>query len=221
MHGMFTGIEQMESSGGEPYPLPGTYLLAFESCATGTSKRQGSPFIARNYLILDSNNPERPAGTRMGFVDMLAQYREVKLANFKTELAALFRVSESQVTEQACNDLFTDGGARMKHRVFVKVTCTNENKASGGLFTKARWSALDDNGLAHAARRLQEVTAAGFVPKALPAQPQQQPQTSPPQWQPQPQTAQSQQPWQPQQQPQAAPQQPSPWPPPPVDDIPF
>jgi len=61
--GLFSGVANAEVTGGGVYFLPGKYRVEIEAVKTVKSSKNGKAYWVNECLILESNCPERPAGT--------------------------------------------------------------------------------------------------------------------------------------------------------------
>ncbi len=134
--GVFGKIKDAHSNGGGIYFLPGKYALECRANKTGTT-REGRAFFVCEFTILESSNPERPAGTSVSMMVMLDKYIETALGNIKGYIAALYDIPEVEVDEAGVEALVAadNPGAGIK----VRAIASNTKTKAGKDFTKVQF----------------------------------------------------------------------------------
>lgn len=131
--GRFSGIESASSSEGGVYLLPGAYRLKVDAIKTGTSRKKRDFFVAE-FSILESNNPERPAGTKASWMVMLDL--DTALGNIKDFLETL---SGGDVDEEGVE--LAVSAANPFAGLEIKASAANVKTKKGTDFTKVQWEA--------------------------------------------------------------------------------
>lgn len=97
---IFAGVESAQVFGGGVYVIPGNYLVWIDLVKERKSSSSSERFFIAELVILESDNPKRPVGSRMSYTI------KASLANFlgdvKAFIAAGFNIKHEQVTERGC-----------------------------------------------------------------------------------------------------------------------
>ena len=139
--GLFGGIEKAQTSVGGNYLRPGTHLLELTRIKVGKT-RKGVDFLAVDFVVLESSNPEHPVGSTVNWFN--GADKDGFLSNAKSLAVALLgsaageEVDEKTVTEETMESLCTDDGEEVKG-VRVKADAFHTPTKKGGTYTKILW----------------------------------------------------------------------------------
>lgn len=97
MSGIFDGLNDAKPSAGGVYFEPGTYTVEVLECKAGTTRKKVK-FFAVDCKILESSNPNRPAGTSASWFVKIEEDTPA-LANIREFLSIAFNVPIEEVDE--------------------------------------------------------------------------------------------------------------------------
>jgi len=152
----FEDIGNSDGRTGGVYPLPGIYPILFvDVIKMIVSRKKDNVFIAE-FDILQSDVPERPAGSRMAWA---ANFRhDATAGSVKAFLAAVMNCDQSEVDAEgsrlACSD------KNPCHGRLIRLEATQTKTKSNNDFTLCAWRPIPDEIQKEAMERRK---AAGFV----------------------------------------------------------
>lgn len=130
--------------------LPGRYICETEGCKLHKSNKDGILRFIANLRVVQSDNPERPAGSNMDWVMPITDpYRETKLGAIRGYVAASLVVPVEDVKQQHMPEVCGPKQILVGSR--VKVWAKETTKKNGQPFTKCMFNSFNpanDNGIA-------------------------------------------------------------------------
>tara|TARA_Y100000114_G_C11693074_1_gene294556 strand:- start:113 stop:526 length:414 start_codon:yes stop_codon:yes gene_type:complete len=135
--GLFDGIESVEVTQRSEYLQAGSYVLEIQAIKEGTS-RKGEDYFLSEFKIIESSNPELPAGAPVTWMYM--KRFDSFLKGVKAFIASAANCRVDEVTSEICAAAISDKQPLVGAKVsaFAKDVPTQ----SGGTFTKVTFSAV-------------------------------------------------------------------------------
>ena len=137
--GLFDGIEKVEVAQRSEYLQPGSYVLEIQAIKEWSS-RKGEDYFLSEFKIIESSNPQLPAGAPVTWMTM--KRFDSFLKGVKAFIASAAKCTVDEVTESICAAAISSdqplAGARVS--AFAK----NVTTKAGGDFTKVTFQALHD-----------------------------------------------------------------------------
>lgn len=130
--GKYSQIKEARTSEGGIYFLPGVYKVQVLRVKEGKT-RKGDDFVVVESKILESSNPERPAGLDVGWMLMLKQ--DMAMINLKQFLQAA--LDEENVTEDDVLEAIGEDNPLAGLELGVQASTIQTR--SGNPFTKVTW----------------------------------------------------------------------------------
>lgn len=152
----FSRIEDSEGRTGGIYPMPGIYQVLYVDVVKMIRSRKGEDVFIAEFDILQSDVPERKAGTRMSWA---VNFRhDASPGNVKAFLAAVMNSEQSEVdgksAQLACSD------KNPCHGRLVRLEAVQTKTKAGNDFTLCNFRPIPDDMQAKAAELRAE---AGFA----------------------------------------------------------
>ncbi len=167
----FEMIGTAEVNEGGVYFLPGIYIASVELMTMRRTERDNHRKFIAEFIILQSNNQARPAGTKVGWVrDLDGRYPKANAGEVRGLLAATMNCAVEQV--DASGSRYAVSPENPTRGRIVRVEAFNKD---GSDFTKTRFFGLDDAQQAAGQQLLQSIMNQTQIAAS---QPQQQPQQS-------------------------------------------
>lgn len=143
MSSMFSGVESVQLNNRAPYITPGLYLLRCKLNKQGTSRKK-IPFFVAEFEVLESNNPDHPAGSSVNWMIQFPPLDPDKcrmaLGNVKSYASALMDTPTSEVTEEGLEDLTS--AANPAEGFKIRAEAFNKPTRNGSPFTHVIWSTV-------------------------------------------------------------------------------
>ncbi len=156
----FDRIGGANVSKGGVYPLPGVYPVVQVDKLVMKKNRNNEDIFIAELDILQSNVPERVAGSSMSWICNLTKHKDMAPGNVRGFIAALMNVATEQVGSNEAR--IACGPGNPCHGRLVRLEAVNiKTKNTGNDFTKCNWQPIADDGQAQAAELR---AAAGFPP---------------------------------------------------------
>lgn len=140
--GLFGGVEKAQVSKGGVYVLPGAFIVAIDSIKHVLSRKKEDLYCVE-MVVLDSNNDERPEGSKMSW--MVNFKHDSALGNIKEFLAVVKGESEDDITEDDCEESWSEENPYAG--TALRLNAANVKTKSGGDFTKCSWSEVTEEDL--------------------------------------------------------------------------
>lgn len=125
---LFKGISKVEVKGRKNWFPVGTFLVEV-NCVKEHIKQTGQRFFIVEFKILESSNPQKPAGSSAEFVESF-KYIEKGLARVKQFIVAAsgINANEEEVDEKVCELVVSEKQplAKKKLRVVTKLSKTGK-----------------------------------------------------------------------------------------------
>lgn len=135
--GVFGKIKDAKPSQGGVYILPGVYKVQVQACKAGQA-RDGRDFFVAELLVLESDNPDRPVGCSMSWMQMVdKRYEETALGNIKTFISVLTQTPSHEVDEAGVELIVS--AANPCAGMMIKASAVNITTKKGDPFTKVTW----------------------------------------------------------------------------------
>lgn len=146
--GLFSKIEDAESSKGGNWVLPGTYPLLFiNAVKTIKSQEDNSDLFVAELDIIDSKVEGRDKGSSMSWIVNFAH--QPALGNIKAFIAAAMGRDESEISEKIADAVVTTDNPL--HGQLVRCEATEiTTKKKKQPFTKCNWSGVAEDKQAEA-----------------------------------------------------------------------
>lgn len=152
----FSRIEDSEGRTGGIYPLPGVYPVLYVDTLKMIRSRKGEDVFVAEFDILQSDLPERRAGTRMSWA---VNFRhDASPGNVKAFLAALMNVPQAEVDGKSAQ--YACGDKNPCHGRLIRLEAVLTKTKGGNDFTLCNWRSLPDEIQAKATELR---TGAGFI----------------------------------------------------------
>lgn len=155
--GMFDKIKEAQINEGGVYILPGIYRCQILACKQRQT-RKGVNMIAVELRVIESTNPERPAGTDMSWV--VTMDKDAALGNVKQFVATVMECEVKEVDTPGTELIFSE--ANPLKGTMVRVSAVNKKTKNGGDFTLVKW--IGDKDGAQAALAAHAVVSSDPVP---------------------------------------------------------
>jgi len=152
----FDRVEESDGRAGGIYPMPGIYQVLYVDIVKMIRSRKGEDVFITEFDILQSDVPERKAGTRMSWA---VNFRhDASPGNVKAFLAAVMNVPQTDVdakgAQLACSEKNPCHGRLVRLEAVMTKTKANND------FTLCNWRSIPDDMQAKADELR---TAAGFA----------------------------------------------------------
>lgn len=136
---IFGTIANSKPTEGGIYMAVGNYLLSVDALKLITS-RKGLLYFVAEFDILESNNPDRPVGTKQSWLCNLTN--DVGPSNVKQCIAAIAGIKEEEVSEAGVEAAVS--AANPAHNRLVKAYAYNKPTLKGADFTRVQWTAVPE-----------------------------------------------------------------------------
>lgn len=144
--GLFDGLQNAQVFERGQYLTPGEYTLEIQKTIAKRSQNSGDVFIVE-FTILESNNPEKPVGSRASWVQSFKNVT-IALSSIKEFLLAALGVDTSDKAklrevepriEDIMNTCVASPGDNPLTGERIKVSVVNVTTKKGGPFSRHDW----------------------------------------------------------------------------------
>lgn len=133
-------IDSAEGSKGGAWVLPGVYKVRITKCSGRDKNRKGFPQFVAEMDILESNNPERPAGGKMAWICVFKPDTPA-LGNVRTFISIIEQAPLEQVTKQVGE--FYTSAAQPAAGAIMKLVAYNIKTKKDADFTVVEWELVE------------------------------------------------------------------------------
>jgi len=135
--GIFSNINKTAAARSKgAFLTPGTYVATVVSCRHVRSKLGTDEFFVVDFDLVESTNPELPAGSPVTWMSKLTgRYPDMALADVKAFVMAGTGAGEADVTEDTLEEVLEGDGTELAGQR-VKIVCSEVKTKTGGAFTK-------------------------------------------------------------------------------------
>ncbi len=142
--GEMGGVDSIKPGGKNPFIEPGVHALSVNRCVVGKShpKKGGAFYIATEFTVTKSDNPQHPAGSSVAWILSFKDYPELKMQNFLDFLMRGFEMSEAEAKKAIESEVVWNDKQILAGE---KVTCigrTEKSKKTDKPYTAYQWSPL-------------------------------------------------------------------------------
>lgn len=124
-----------------PNTQPGKYLVEIDACKISDT-RSGVFFIVEMDIV-ESDNPERAAGTKMSWmVKRKDEFEETFLSNVKDFIMGVTGLDENKITDETAMKIIAPD--QPLSGVRARLTAYQSTLKNGNEFTRTIWEAVDD-----------------------------------------------------------------------------
>lgn len=126
--GLFAGVKNAPKRIDSNYEKPGTYWERIDACKTGTS-RKGDEFAVLEKTVIRVIDDAEGEGHRVGenISHMMMKKHDSFLSNIKTLISDIYEISEEDVNEELCEQVFPEKDDQESIFAGLIVECSNRN----------------------------------------------------------------------------------------------